>query len=137
MQETQEQGVCSERSPEEGNGNILQSSCLGKPLSRRTWRATVNGVTKSQRILNDWTSSDHGISLSIPMHNIHLKKFSVCSSINNFWMNEWMTSLMCGLIALQVWTQWVSELVKVAQSYLTLCTPVDCSLPGSSVHGIL
>ena len=26
---------------------------------------------------------------------------------------------------------------KVAQSSLTLCEPVDCSLPGSSVHGIL
>ena len=25
----------------------------------------------------------------------------------------------------------------LAQSYLTLCDPVDCSLPGSSVHGIL
>ena len=27
--------------------------------------------------------------------------------------------------------------VKVAQSCPTLCDPVDCSLPGSSVHGIL
>ena len=26
--------------------------------------------------------------------------------------------------------------VLVAQSYLTLCDPIDCSLPGSSVHGI-
>ena len=26
---------------------------------------------------------------------------------------------------------------EVAQSSLTLCNPVDCSLPGSSVHGIL
>ena len=26
--------------------------------------------------------------------------------------------------------------VKVIQSCLTLCDPVDCSLPGSSVHGI-
>ena len=26
--------------------------------------------------------------------------------------------------------------VLVAQSCLTLCDPVDCSLPGSSVHGI-
>ena len=25
----------------------------------------------------------------------------------------------------------------VTQSYLTLCDPMDCSLPGSSVHGIL
>ena len=27
--------------------------------------------------------------------------------------------------------------VLVAQSWLTLCDPMDCSLPGSSVHGIL
>ena len=27
--------------------------------------------------------------------------------------------------------------VKVAQSCPNLCDPVDCSLPGSSVHGIL
>ena len=26
---------------------------------------------------------------------------------------------------------------EVAQSYLTLCNPMDCSLPGCSVHGIL
>ena len=25
---------------------------------------------------------------------------------------------------------------EVAQSYLTLSDPIDCSLPGSSVHGI-
>ena len=27
--------------------------------------------------------------------------------------------------------------IKVAQSCPTLCNPMDCSLPGSSVHGIL
>ena len=27
--------------------------------------------------------------------------------------------------------------VLVTQSYLTLCDPMDCSPPGSSVHGIL
>ena len=27
--------------------------------------------------------------------------------------------------------------VKVTQLCLTLCDPMDCSLPGSSVHGIL
>ena len=27
--------------------------------------------------------------------------------------------------------------VKVAQSCPTICDPMDCSLPGSSVHGIL
>ena len=30
-----------------------------------------------------------------------------------------------------------SFLMKVTQSCLTLCNPMDCPLPGSSVHGIL
>ena len=29
------------------------------------------------------------------------------------------------------------RLPACVQSHLTLCDPVDCSLPGSSVHGIL
>ena len=34
---------------------------------------------------------------------------------------------------LKVHILYISE---VAQSCLTLCNPIDCSLPGSSVHGI-
>ena len=34
------------RSPEEGNGNPLQYSCLGNPMNRGAWWATVHGVTK-------------------------------------------------------------------------------------------
>ena len=30
----------------------------------------------------------------------------------------------------------LSELSEVAQSCLTLCNPMDCRLPGSSIHGI-
>ena len=30
----------------EGNGNPLQDSCLGNPMDRGTWRATVHGGTK-------------------------------------------------------------------------------------------
>ena len=33
-------------SPGEGNGNPLQYSCLGKPMDRGAWQATVHGVTK-------------------------------------------------------------------------------------------
>ena len=36
----------SGRSPGEGNGNPLQYSCLGNPMDRGAWRATVHGVTK-------------------------------------------------------------------------------------------
>ena len=36
----------SGRSPGEENDNQLQYSCLGNPLGRRAWWATVHGVTK-------------------------------------------------------------------------------------------
>ena len=36
------------RSPDIGNGNPLQYSCLGNPMNRGAWRATVHRVTKSQ-----------------------------------------------------------------------------------------
>ena len=32
------------RSPGEGNGNLLQYSCLGNPMDNRAWWATVRGV---------------------------------------------------------------------------------------------
>ena len=34
------------RSPEEGNGNQLQYSCLGNPIDRGTWWVTVHGIAK-------------------------------------------------------------------------------------------
>ena len=37
----------SGRSPEEGKGNPLQYSCLGNPVDRGTWQATVHGVSKA------------------------------------------------------------------------------------------
>ena len=37
----------SGRSPAEGNGNPLQYSCLGNPMDRGAWWATVHGVSKS------------------------------------------------------------------------------------------
>ena len=36
------------RSPGEGNGYPLQYSCLGNPMGRRAWWATVHGVAESQ-----------------------------------------------------------------------------------------
>ena len=36
------------RTPGEGNGNSLQSSCLENSMDRGAWQSTVYGVTKSQ-----------------------------------------------------------------------------------------
>jgi len=41
------------RSPGEGNGNPFQYSCLGNPMDRGAWWATVHGVAKCQTQLND------------------------------------------------------------------------------------
>ena len=34
------------RSPEEGNGNPLQYSCLENPMDRGAWQATVHGIVR-------------------------------------------------------------------------------------------
>ena len=34
------------RFPGEANGNPLQYSCLGNPMDREAWQATVHGVSK-------------------------------------------------------------------------------------------
>ena len=39
------------RSPEVGNGNTFQYSCLENPKDRGVWQATVHSVTKSQMFL--------------------------------------------------------------------------------------
>ena len=44
----------SGRIPGEGIGNPLQYSCLGNPMDRVAWLATVHGVAKSQIGLNDF-----------------------------------------------------------------------------------
>ena len=38
----------SGRPPEEGNDNPFQYPCLGNPMDRGAWWATVHGVKKSQ-----------------------------------------------------------------------------------------
>ena len=43
----------SGRSTGEGNGNLLQYSCLENSMDRGVWRAIVHGVTKSQTGLSD------------------------------------------------------------------------------------
>ena len=43
----------SGRSPGEGNGNLLQYSCLENPMDRRGWSAAVDGATKNWTLLSD------------------------------------------------------------------------------------
>ena len=48
-----------ERFTRGGNGNLLQYSCLGSPMGRGAWRATVHGITKSWMRLNTHVHTHH------------------------------------------------------------------------------
>ena len=41
------------RSLEEGNGNLLQYSCLENSMDRGAWQTAVHGVTKSWTLLSN------------------------------------------------------------------------------------
>ena len=43
----------SGRSPGVGNDNPCQYCCLGNPMDRGAWQATVHGVAESQTRLSD------------------------------------------------------------------------------------
>ena len=53
----------SERSPAEGNGNLLQYFCLENPMDRGALRATVHGIAKSQTRLS-MHAPTHSLSVS-------------------------------------------------------------------------
>ena len=53
MQETRVRSLGWEDPLGEGNGNLLQYSCLENPMDRGAWWATVHGVTKSWTQLSD------------------------------------------------------------------------------------
>ena len=67
MQETRVQPLGGGRSPGEGNGILLQYSCLGNPMDGGAWQATVHGVTKSWTQLNGFAYV-LGIHTSYPSH---------------------------------------------------------------------
>ena len=65
------------RSPGEGNGNLLQYPCLGNPMDRGAWRATVHGVT---RVMQDLATKEQQ-----SLYSLH---FVIC----NF---SWVSVLGC------------------------------------------
>ena len=60
------------RSPEEGNGNPLQYSCLENSIDRGAWWATAHGVTELH--MTEWLTHTHTVCFNIIklsfLHNI-------------------------------------------------------------------
>ena len=59
----------SGRSPGVENGNPFQYSCLENPMDRGAWRATAQGVTKSQTRLS---TSCFSLTLFLATVTLHL-----------------------------------------------------------------
>ena len=52
-------GSGQRRNSGEGNGNLLQYSCLENPMDRGAWKAAVHGVAKSRARLSNFTFTFH------------------------------------------------------------------------------
>ena len=98
----------SGKSPGEGIGNPLQCSCLENFMDRKAWKTTVHGISKSRTRL---------IYLEKP---VFIKRREVKERVDILSFVHHMISI-----------------IEVTQSCPTLCDPVDCSPPSSSIHGIL
>ena len=58
----------------EGTGNPLQYSCLGNPLNRGAWWATVHGVTECQKMKQArWTSGQSLLRKGKSKGEVHIK----------------------------------------------------------------
>ena len=81
----------SEGCPGGGNGNPLQYSCLGNPLDRGTWRATVHGVTKelnmTESLNNNNPETDAGQIRTIDAPYLHKRGTS------RNWRSLWLSPI--------------------------------------------
>ena len=67
------------RSPEVGNGNPLQYSCLENPMDRGAWQAIVHGVGKSRTGLSVCTRARAHTHTHTHTHNVLPKACAVLS----------------------------------------------------------
>ena len=97
-----------------------------------TWRWMVCLTSKTHlrlSISHHWLIHGFDSGSDLLMGLIFIFSPTICSPLN--------TEMALRTVQLiPVLVHWCS-LMLVAQSYLTLCDPMDCSLPGSPVHGIL
>ena len=104
-----------ERSPEGGNGNPLQYSCLGNPHGRRSLVSyTVHGVTKSQTRLKDWAQTI----------------ISLVQSLSPIWLWNPMDCRMPGLPVhhqlpefTQTHVHWVSDAIQPSHPLSSTSSP--------------
>ena len=110
----------SGRSPAGGHGNPLQYSCLENPMNRGAWRAGLKRLSTSTSIFKNTEGQ-------VSVHH-RVMDTGQCRQ-DTFIFCLWRKYICINI--------YMCMSAKLLQSCLTLYDPMDCSLPGSSVLGIL
>ena len=123
------------RSPGGGNGNPLQYSCLENSVYREAWQAIVHQAPLSMGLYRQeyWSGLPFPPPGDLPNPGMETASPAPPALAGGFFTAEppEKPSLKTSLSALYLF------LSEVAQSCLTLCDPMDSSLPGSAVDGII
>ena len=95
------------RSPEEGNVNQLQYSCLENPMDREAWWATVHGVAKNCTQLS--THAKHCLRLlkkGRKQTHFHKDNFIILKKQQSFW------GCFTIVYDFKIWKRWIPSLLR-------------------------
>ena len=132
----------------EGNRTPLQYSCLENPMGGGAWWPAVHGVAKSRARLSDFTSTFmhwrrkwQPTPVFFPGESQGQRSLVGCRlwGCTDSDMTEATWQQQQQQRYLYPWTSFLLLTLcvySVAQSCPTHCDPLDCSPPGSSVHGV-
>jgi len=109
------------------------------PLDRLTF--VLRQISHWEPVL-DWIllNQGHYFGLSSLLMVLTLFSPTFWWNVTQLYFQGYLVTLRCDrfdVTRLIICTDIYESESEVAQSCLTLCDPVDCSLPGSSIHGIL
>ena len=149
----------------EGDGTLLQYSCLKNPMDGGAWWTAVQGVTKNQTRLSDFTFTFHFHALEEEMENprdrgawwaavygaaqsrTQLKQISSSSSsklksrilvyMETVCLPSKGTARLFSKVATPFYILTAATAAKSLQLCPTLCNPIDGSPPGFPIPGIL
>ena len=117
---------------------LLQYSCLENSIDRGAWWAIAHGVTKSQTQLCAHTHTTpkrqqnlhwhETLSICCPVDILLVTFVSRLDELLHTWVSYGIMNTLCGGLI-------TTALCLVSLSCPTVCDPMDCSPPGSSVHG--